>query len=216
MRVIIWSGGLLFGGLVLGVCLVAWQQTPIIWLLSIPAGIVSGTLIAIVLHWPAVQHERQIHLTEIERQKTSAYHLAQERIPQAQREPLSVDAEAERHYRWHRFWAQCLQYAAENGDTFSWRNCFERILPEHSDWRYLFAGPLVKAGWLEPVQASIKTKPMPGWTATRMLTELSAGTPPPYPNGEPPSWKQTGAENTQKHSENTSTVFATDIGSRRD
>lgn len=214
MRIIIIAGGLLVAGVWFGVCLVIWQEVSVIWLTALPAGLIASMLIAIYLHLPLVQHERQIHLTEIERQKTDAYHLQQARIPQSQREPLSVDAEAERQFRWHRFWSACLQYAAEC-NSFAYRGCFENILA-YQDWRSGFADPLVRARWLEPIQSSIKTKPMPEWTATRMLAALSAGNPPPYPGGEPPEWKQTVSENTQKHSENTSSVFATDIGSRRD
>src|SRR3990172_816072 len=208
MRVIIIGGGLLVAGCWFGVALVGWQDAPVIWLTALPAGLVASTLIAIYLHLPMVQHEQEIHRTEIERLKTQAHHLQQERIPQSQRDPISVDAEAERQYRWHRFWSDCLQYAAEC-NSFAYRGCFENVL-DYQAWRAGFADPLVRARWVEPIQSSIKTKPMPEWTATRMLRELGAGTPPPYPDGEPPDWKQTSRENTQKHSENTSTVFATD------
>lgn len=214
MRYLIIGGGFAVSGCWFGVALVAWQDNPIMWLTAIPAWIVTSSLIAIWLHWPQVQHEREIHHTEIERLKTDAYQLRQQRIPLAEREPLSVDAEAERQFRWHRFWSACLQYAAEC-NSFAYRGCFENILA-YQDWRAGFADPLVRARWLEPIQSSVKTRPMPEWTATRMLSALASGTPPPYPDNEPPEWKQTVTENTAKHSENTSTVFATDIGSRRD
>jgi len=208
MRVIIIGGGLLVAGCWFGVAVVGWQDAPIIWLTALPAGLVASTLIAIYLHLPQVQHERQSHLTDIERLKTDAHQQRQARLPKSERDPISVDAEAERYYRWHRFWSDCLQYAAEC-NSFAYRGCFENAM-DYQAWRVGFADPLVRARWIEPIQSSIKTKPMPGWTATRMLRELAAGTPPPYPDGEPPEWKQTAVQNTQKHSENTQTVFATD------
>lgn len=200
MRYLIIGGGLLIAGPWFCIAIIGWQTQPIIWLTALPAWAVTSSLIAIYLHWPAVQHERQIHLTEIERQKTDAYRLAQERKPKAERDPVSVDAEAERQYRWHRFWGRCVQYAIENGNSFSYRGCFENIL-DYPGWRVAFADPLVRARWLDPVQKSIRTVPGEGWTGVRMLAELSAGKPPPYPGGEPPEWKQTGAENTTKHGE---------------
>ena len=208
MRYPIIAGGLLFAGVWFGIALVGWQTSPVIWMTALPVWIVTSSLIAIWLYWPMVRHEREIHHTEIERLKTQAHHLQQERIPQSQREPLSLDAEAERRYRWHRFWSDCLQYAAEC-NSFAYRGCFENVL-DYQSWRVGFADPLVRARWIEPVQSSIKTKPMPEWTATRMLRELAAGSPPPYPTGEPPEWKQTASQNTSKRSENTSQVFATD------
>jgi hypothetical protein len=209
MRYLIVGGGLLIAGPWFGVCLVIWQDRLAMWLTALPVWLVVSSLIAIWLHLPMVQHERQSHITDIERLKTDAHQLRQARLSQTERDPISVDAEAERRYRWHRFWSDCLQYAAEC-NSFAYRGCFENVL-DHKAWRAGFADPLVRARWLEPVQSSIKTKPMPEWTATRMLRELAAGTPPPYPDGEPPEWKQTSRENTQKHSENTSSVFATDV-----
>src|SRR3972149_7720058 len=148
MRVIIIGGGLLVAGFWFGVALVGWQDAPVIWLTALPAGLVASTLIAIYLHLPMVQHEQEIHRTEIERLKTQAHHLQQERIPQSQRDPIAADAEAERRYRWHRFWSDCLQYAAEC-NSFAYRDCFEKVM-RWEDWRYQFGAPLVKARWLEP------------------------------------------------------------------
>ena len=201
MRYLIVGGGLLIAGPWFGVALVIWQDRPAIWLTALPVWLVVSSLIAVWLHLPMVQHEQEIHRTEIERLKTQAHHLQQERKPQAERESLSVDAEAERQYRWHRFWSDCLQYAAER-NSFAYRGCFENVL-DYQAWRIGFADPMVHARWIEPIQSSIKTKPMPEWTATRMLRELAAGTPPPYPAGEPPEWKQTSRENTANVSRNT-------------
>src|SRR5574341_1262370 len=126
MRIIIWSGGLLVAGVWFGVCLVSWQDSPVIWLTALPAGFVASALVAVYLHLPLVQHERQTHLTEIERLRTEAHHSQQERLPKAEHDPVSVDAEAERQFRWHRFWSDALEYAAEHG--FHYRNNFDRII----------------------------------------------------------------------------------------
>jgi len=209
MRAVIFATGAVVAGLYLCVVAAVARGNYGAWLFALPVYLITSGLVAVALHWPAVQHEREIHITEIERLRTDAYHLQQERKPAAEREPVTVDAEAERRYRWHRFWSDCLQYAADN-NSFSFRGCFEKVL-RWEDWRHLFAAPLVKALWLEPIQASIKTKPMPGWTPVLMLRELAAGSPPPYPAGEPPDFKQMTSQNTGKHSENTQTVFATEV-----
>jgi hypothetical protein len=210
MKAVSLAGGLVVAGLYL--CIVAavrpMRESGEAWAFAAPIFLIAWGAVAIALNWPTVQHERQVHLTDIERLRTEAYKFKQDRAPRGEREAVGVDAEAERQFRWHRFWSACLTYANEQG-SFAYRGCFENIL-KYEDWRRGLADPLVRARWLEPVQSSIKTKPMPEWTATRMLAELAAGAPPPYPTDEPPTWKQTSAENTQKHSENAGTVFATD------
>jgi hypothetical protein len=207
MRAVIFATGAVVAGLYLCVVAAAARGNYGAWLFALPVYLITSGLVAVALHWPAVQHEREIHITEIERLRTDAYHLQQARKPAAEREPVTVDAEAERQYRWHRFWSDCLEYASENG--FHFRNNFDRVL-RYEGWYNGFAIPMVKAGWLRPIAQAIRTEPMPEWTATKMLRELAAGSPPPYPIGEPPEWKQTASQNTGKHSENTQTVFATD------
>src|SRR3989304_8050699 len=87
MRYLIFGGGLLIAGPWFGVALVIWQDRPAIWLTALPVWLVVSSLIAVWLHLPMVQHEQEIHRTEIERLKTQAHHLQQERKPQAERDP---------------------------------------------------------------------------------------------------------------------------------
>ena len=199
MRYASFGLGAVITGLYLCIVAAFLRGHPEAWLFAFPIFLIATGLTSIALHWPEIKHERQIHITDTERLLTEAHKSQQERLPKSERQPMSVDGEAERQYRWHRFWSACLSYAHEQ-NSFAYRGCFENILA-YEDWRRGLADPLVRARWLEPVQSSIKTKPMPDWSAARMLAELAAGSPPPYPDSEPPEWKQTASQNTGKHSE---------------
>src|SRR3990167_4516907 len=173
---------------------------------ALPVWVIASSLTYIVLCWPSVWHEMMIHYAAGQREKTEGWKAKRERDGKSIPPPdVDVDAEAERRYRWHRFWSDCLDYASENG--FHYRNNFDRLL-RYEGWYGGFAVPMVKAGWLRPIAQSIRTEPMDGWTAVRMLRELAAGVPPPYPIDEPPDWKQTAAKNTEIHSE--TNVFASE------
>lgn len=162
--------------------------------------VIITSLTVITLSWPEVYRQITAQLAEADRNKADSRQYRQmwtgEKAKAAQ--STEADAEAERQYRWHRFWSDALEYAAENG--FHYRGNFDKIL-RYEGWYGGMAMPFVRAGWLRPVAQAIRTEPAEGWTATRMLRELAAGTPPPYPDGEPPEWKQTARQNTPKHGE---------------
>ena len=220
MRVLIISVGLLVTGLWFGVCVVIWQDGSAIWLTALPAGLVASTLIAIYLHLPQVQHERQSHITDTEYLKTQAHHLRQERIPSrpgliSGQQPTDIHTTA-----WRHFLIRCTVESIRVG-KLNYRNGMEEFFnSDQRKWRE-YIDRLVRWEKCWPPNNN-GTFWKPNVMGEDVINLLAAGQmPPALPDYDPPELIPTqhaSVDNTQNTGEtrdqHASTVFATDVRER--
>ena len=165
----------------------------------IPVWVITSSLTYIGLCWPSVYRELMAHIADAEMNKANARQYrtlwieSKIQLPQAE---TVIDPNAQRLYRWVAFWADALEYVAENDDNFTYQGCLRNILT-WPGFEGGFAEPLEDKGWLRIGVERASTSPAEGWTAARMLAEIGRGNYPPAPKGEPPAFRQTDPQNSE-------------------
>ena len=166
---------------------------------ALPVWVIASSLTYIGLCWPSVYRELMSHVAEAEMNKANARQYrtlwieSKIQLPPAE---TVIDPNAQRLYRWVAFWADALEYVAENGDNFTYQGCLRAILTWPA-FEKGFAEPLEAKGWLRIGVERASTSPAEGWTAARMLGEIGRGHYPPAPVGEPPAFRQTAENNSE-------------------
>ena len=187
MRYLIIGGGLLIAGPWFGVALVVWQDRPAIWLTALPVWLVMSSLIAIWLHLPMVQHERNVHLTDIERLKLDAHRYRQEREARpavsAYLTPQVIVLSD--HDRAWRHWLIRCAIESERVGGISWQK-MKSFFGDDDKWR-VYVDILERWGKSWPRQARQETFLKPGVTEALLYDLLVGGEiPPALPDGLPP------------------------------
>lgn len=106
------------------------------------------------------------------------------------------------------YWQAALKYAQEVGGV-SFSKTKDFFAGDHATWRDCFILPMVRAGYVNPVQARVETTCADGWTVEKIRWAIESGHSKLTPlSFEPPSpFEQYKTEETDETSER-NTVFA--------
>jgi hypothetical protein len=85
---------------------------------------------------------------------------------------------------WRAYWVAQLIYASEHGGL-AWQQMRE-IYPQIEDWRDNLVLPLVRKGWVHPIQQGVPTVPAEGMTLGKIILAMMDGDLPPLPSWHPP------------------------------
>lgn len=134
--------------------------------------------------------------------------IPREQPTRAQQETIHQTPQHRYSLEWRDYWLKALEYAGDVGGV-SFSRMREFFAGDHATWRECFAIPMVRAGYVNPVQPKVETTCTEGWSIEKVKWAVESGhsrlTPLPY---LPPSPFEQNKQAEQAKTSDESVVFA--------